>query len=362
MNKILIVSDLIGGPGGVYKQFELIEKYLSDKVSLLFLFDDSTKKYVKENYIITSKKFIKLSTSLHDPNVVIDNFKKALAVFDPNLIHIVNGSIRSNLVLREYCAINKIPFIVTESLIDIKTEVSDKKERIQKVNKYAEIVIYVSKDSKKVAKNFFNVHAKKSIVIYNSPEQIFKKKECYSVKPYRLFTTARCSPQKGIDIIIRALAETKQRNIVFHVFGDGEYTKDYIALSKKIIGNKHIFKIFGWNNNLDYQFIGSNYDLFISASRSEGFSYSNLESASLGMPMICSRVPGNTEFINLSKCGILYSNPENPSNLAREIDKFIENPTDLNLKALNGPIAIDKFFNLNKNMSLLLSLYQKYAK
>jgi len=355
--KILIVSDLTGGPGGVYKQFELIEKYLSTDIDLKFVLDTSTKEYVDSLYKLNNVIFTSLSPRKNNVDNINECFSGVLASFNPDLVHVINGSLRSNMVIRKYLIKNKIPFITTESLVDTALDIDEPKLRIiREINKNTPCVIYVSKDSKKVAFDFFGINCPNSQVIYNAPLPCAYKKEVYSGKPYRFFTTARCSCQKGIDIMIKALAEVTDRKVILDIYGDGENRSEYERLSDKLIGDRHCFRILGWQKEIDYKVIARDYDLFLSASRSEGLSYSLLEAASLGMPMICSRAPGNVELIELCRCGLLF-HVEDYMELAFIITSFLQDPKQLNTMAIDGKTSFDRIFDVKKNMKKLLDQY-----
>lgn len=64
-------------------------------------------------------------------------------------------------------------------------------------------------------------------------------------------------------------------------------------------------------------------DTFLLPSRSEGFSLALLEAAAAKLPLIASNIPGNDEFIEDGKNGLLFE-VENPNQLVEKINKLAE--------------------------------------
>ena len=67
-------------------------------------------------------------------------------------------------------------------------------------------------------------------------------------------------------------------------------------------------------------------DIFLLPSRSEGFSLALLEAAAAKLPLIASNIPGNDEFIEDGKNGLLFE-IEKPKELAENIIKLAEDKT-----------------------------------
>jgi len=270
----------------------------------------------------------------------------------------VNGSIKSNLIIREFLSKLHISFIVTEQFIDDSLLLDEKLlSRVRKVNSFASHVIYVSYGNLRIANDIFKIKSENYSVIYNGIFPLKKKKNKYSQKPFRLFTIGRCVPQKGIDTLIKAISLLQGYEIEFHLLGDGEYKDEYLDLAESVLNPNQQFLIDGWSKQIDYSAITNYFDLYISASRQEGLSYSLLEVATAGFPIICSDCSGNIELVELCSRGKLFEK-ENHHQLSNIILDFINNPNELNDKAIFNTALIDELFNIGKLIKKLEIIYK----
>ena len=74
-------------------------------------------------------------------------------------------------------------------------------------------------------------------------------------------------------------------------------------------------------------------DFYINLSKSEGMSFAVMEAMSLGIPVICSDIPGNTEIINNKNGYVLKSsNDLEMKKIIEEIKNDLENRTVYNKK------------------------------
>lgn len=358
MIKVILISDLTGGPGGVYTYLNQIQTNISEHFSTHLLLDASTRQNALQHCRFNSVDFIPLSHKFYDEELILNSVIKVFQKYKPDVVHIVNGSLRSNLIIREFLSRNKIKFIVTEQFVDDSLALDNNlQQRIQRVNLSTTHLIYVSDKNSETARVHFQIESVKHSIIYNGVTPA-KKKAFYSKKPFRIFTSGRCVPQKGIDIILRAISliPTDHR-IEFHLMGDGENKQEYLNLAKEILKLNQCFIIHGWEREIDYAAIADKFDLFISASRQEGLSFSLLEAATTGFPMICSNCAGNIELIETCDRGFLFER-ENYLQLSGLIADFLSNPEELNNKAIMNTFCIDKKFNISKLIKQLEEIYK----
>jgi glycosyltransferase involved in cell wall biosynthesis len=140
--------------------------------------------------------------------------------------------------------------------------------------------------------------------------------------------------RKGFDILFKSFSKLDERFVLLIIGIPKENQKEVIeyASSFGITDDRIIMP--GFIDNI-YEFYKA-MDMFLLPSRSEGFSLALLEAAASGLPIITSNIPGNDEFIEHKKNGLLFdlSKPEelthhiltlaNDKKLAFECGSFAE--------------------------------------
>lgn len=142
-------------------------------------------------------------------------------------------------------------------------------------------------------------------------------------KPYSVITASRLANEKHVDWLVKAVAKAKQHipELTFDIYGEGgekakiaktieEYeAESYISLK----GHVHLNDIY------------RNYELFLSASQSEGFGLTLMEAVGSGLGMIGFDVDyGNTTFINDGENGYLIPININEESVERITDDIAE--------------------------------------
>ena len=88
-------------------------------------------------------------------------------------------------------------------------------------------------------------------------------------------------------------------------------------------------------------------DIFLLPSRSEGFSLALLEAAASGIPIIVSEIPGNDEFIEQEKNGLLF-NINKPAELTNAILRLTDEPDFRGNLGIAGRETFIKNFTLER--------------
>ncbi|NWG27020.1 MAG: glycosyltransferase [Ignavibacteriaceae bacterium] len=122
--------------------------------------------------------------------------------------------------------------------------------------------------------------------------------------------------RKGFDILFKAFSKLDERFVLLiigipkenqsEVF---EYASSFSIAQERIIMPGFIDNIFEYYKVMD---------IFLLPSRSEGFSLALLEAAASGLPIIASNIPGNDEFIEHNKNGLLFDISQ-PDELSQSI-------------------------------------------
>ena len=126
--------------------------------------------------------------------------------------------------------------------------------------------------------------------------------------------------RKGFDILFKAFSQLDERFVLL-VVGIPETMQEEVNQYAESFGidRKRIFMPGYVDNIWEYY---KAMDIFLLPSRSEGFSLSLLEAAAAKLPLIASNIPGNDEFIEDGKNGLLFE-IEKPNQLAEKITKLV---------------------------------------
>lgn len=134
-----------------------------------------------------------------------------------------------------------------------------------------------------------------------------------------LLSVGELNNNKNHEIVIRALAEIKDKNIHYIICGQGplEGKLRSIISEHNLDNNIHIL---GYRNDIAEVCKAS--DLFVFPSFREGLSVALMEAMACGMPVICSNIRGNSDLISEGQGGYLVD-PNNKSELSAKIRELI---------------------------------------
>lgn len=127
---------------------------------------------------------------------------------------------------------------------------------------------------------------------------------CESKKPYSMITASRLSEEKHVDWLIHATVRAKKRikNLSLDIYGRG----GELFRLQSIIEDYQAQNYIRLRGHCDLTNVYKEYETYISASRSEGFGLTLLESVASGLCMIGFDVPyGNQTFIHHQENGLL---------------------------------------------------------
>lgn len=127
--------------------------------------------------------------------------------------------------------------------------------------------------------------------------------------------------RKNHETALRALAKIEQQNIVFLICGRGELEEPLRNLSVSLGIDKKV-RFLGFRNDIPEISLAS--DIFLFPSYQEGLPLSVMEAMSAGLPVVCSKIRGNTDLINDGEGGYLIE-PDNIDGFAQAINDLIKN-------------------------------------
>jgi len=193
----------------------------------------------------------------------------------------------------------------------------------KKLYSYSDLVITNSDFEKKYIIKYFKL---RNVISIHPPSlKKVNKQNKYKLrnkkKKIKIIFVGRLSKEKGLDIIVKALAEIKNfKNYVFKIYGDGESKNEILKLIDKL-QLKHKIVSYGFEKSKSKIF--KNADLFINASHFEGLPNAIVQALNFNVFVICSNSPGgNMEVIKNGKFGLYFKN-KNHKDLAKKIKKFL---------------------------------------
>jgi glycosyltransferase involved in cell wall biosynthesis len=130
----------------------------------------------------------------------------------------------------------------------------------------------------------------------------------------------RLAPQKGLDVLIRALADVPAVRTV--LVGQGEEEASLRELAHRL-GVAEGIEFRGWND--EPQRLLSSFDIFVLPSRFEGFPLAVLEAQLAELPVVASNVGSVGEAVVTGTTGILVP-PDDPAMLAAALASLAADP------------------------------------
>ncbi|MBU1105969.1 MAG: glycosyltransferase [Candidatus Riflebacteria bacterium] len=181
-----------------------------------------------------------------------------------------------------------------------------------------------------------------------------------SAEVVKIGTLSRLHPVKGIDRLIKACSQLKQRHIRFELIigGDGRHRQDLLQLVKTLNVEEHC-RFSGEIS--DRQSFLDELDIFVAPSRQEAFGIHICEAMERALTVVAADVGGIPELIEHNRTGILF-NPENESELSGALENLIcnqalrqqlgQNARKKVEESFSRKIAIDKHIELFNQLTV----------
>lgn len=129
--------------------------------------------------------------------------------------------------------------------------------------------------------------------------------------------------RKNYDTAIRAVAEANNFNLKYFICGNGPEEENLKALSEKL-GVSEQIHFLGFRSDIKDLLIAS--DVFLFTTKQEGLSRSVMEAMASGLPVVASRIRGNTDLIKDGEGGYLC-NPNDVQAFSDSLGKLSANET-----------------------------------
>lgn len=151
-------------------------------------------------------------------------------------------------------------------------------------------------------------------------------------RPVRLLAVGRLTAQKGVDVLLDALARPEStqpelarpglKRAVLDVVGDGDWRGRLEAQADRL-GLAGRVNFLGWRDRDALAAVYRGADVFVLPSRDEGMPNVLLEAMASGLPAAASRVAGAEDLVAEGETGFLVP-PEDPDALAAALKRLVD--------------------------------------
>jgi glycosyltransferase involved in cell wall biosynthesis len=208
-------------------------------------------------------------------------------------------------------------------------DIHDRREYLSRVFQLVDLVISPSKFLIDKMEAYGFTHPNVIQLPYgleNIPENAPEREEYPDT--LRIGYRGRISPEKGIDILIRAFRQLPGNKLSLHIYGQLNDKEPYGKQLVKLAEGDPRIHFMGRYNNADLADILKNIDVSVVPSRwYENQPYTILESFAYGIPVIATDLGGMTEMIDHNQNGLLFEF-NNADDLANQLLR-LQNEPDL---------------------------------
>lgn len=179
-------------------------------------------------------------------------------------------------------------------------------------SRYTDVLITINQEDYELAKRHFESNIIKYVPgVGIDIENIFavqvnreKKLEKVNIpkEAFVIITVGELNRNKNQEVILKAISIINNPNIYCIICGEGDLDKylNKLIIELNILNN---VKMLGFR--LDVKELMGSSDLFVFPSIREGLSVALMEAMSAGLPVVCSKIRGNTDLIDDKKGGYL---------------------------------------------------------
>ncbi|MCL4235424.1 MAG: glycosyltransferase [Deltaproteobacteria bacterium] len=292
---------------------------------------------------------------------------EALAWATPHVVHAACGAPWTTVVPREIALDAGLPLVFVEQYVAKGfTFTPDLRARIRDLYRRAHAVIAVSAHNAALLRGYGFDAKDRLHVIPNSVTQpaVPRVSRDEAVRRFELprrefqaVCVARLHRQKGIDVLIAALARLEPAvRARFHVvvLGDGP-DRDALAELAATHRVTDTMSFAGWCD--DPRAATGAFDLFVLPSRSEGQPFALLEAMADGVPVIACAAGGIPEALDDGRVGMLVP-VEDAAALARAIEAFVADPTAARDMSLIARDFVREHYDARTNLNRTIDLWE----
>lgn len=362
MNRIVIIVSSLRRSGPIIVIQNLLRNIDRNKfdVQIVKLMDDEpsrsiTSEFINDGFVVHELHSSKLKIELF-PHGILKQLRKLLNEIKPDLIHThgYQACLLGAKLADKYKVVETLHCIAKENFISSKGPIIGR-YMLYRYFKSLKKICGAAAISETV-KNYYEPILKTKVgLVYNGvaiatqlpSKEIIRKKLGISISDKVFLVIASLSKGKDPLTIIRSFKMAfplSDSSIKLFFLGKGPLHDNCLS----VISGDNRIKLLGWQPNVSDYLAASDYT--ISASHSEGFGLSFIESVTAGVPVIGTDIPPFMEFYNIFE-GLkhLIFNVGDENKLA-EIMK----------KAVNEKIAMSEYSDMAKELFSAKTMAKNY--
>jgi glycosyltransferase involved in cell wall biosynthesis len=273
-------------------------------------------------------------------------------------VDLVHSQLYWSTVIARFATPARIP-LVTSIQASLTNSVEYKKKWIADLDRFSykhrpSHILGVSRHTLEDYFQFLKLKRGPSDILYNYVDaRVFNQpnpRKLYDgQRPFRVVSVGNLKPQKNHPYLLEIWKCLKGKNAELHIYGDGQMEAEL----QQII-NEHQLKVVlkGKISNLPERL--PEYDLFMMASRYEGFSLAVLEGMAMRIPMFLSSIP---TFVEQCSDSAMYFELSHAGVPALQIESMMRKPEKLEKMAEEGYKRVMEAFTLEHHLAKLRSIY-----
>lgn len=176
-------------------------------------------------------------------------------------------------------------------------------------------------------------------------------------RPVRLLAVGRLTAQKGVDVLLDALAQPGLKRAVLDVVGDGDWRGRLEAQAERL-GLAERVNFLGWRDRDALAAVYRAADVFVLPSRDEGMPNVLLEAMASGLPAAASRVAGAEDLVAEGETGFLVR-PEDPGALAAALKRLVDDAALRRAMGAQGRARAENLFSWRAAAAAYLDLLER---
>lgn len=182
--------------------------------------------------------------------------------------------------------------------------------------------------------------------------EIVKKK--YNLPDRYLLYVGNAHPHKNLETLIKAFDLFANENdyIDLVLVGKSNFFYKRLKEESKILNSFTRIHFVGFVEDSDLPAVYSGAELFISASKMEGFGIMLLEAFSCRTKVVCSKTSG---FLEVGQDAVYYIDPNDPDDIKSKIHECIDNNSE---DKLNKGLEISKQYSWENSTKIILSEFK----